>query len=83
MNRKVLTVVWLTIIALVLVFGWPTPYRFEQHNGALVRINRLTGDVDLLRGHRFGKPTAAEDVNDIMRRYGLEGDTITGSTLRR
>lgn len=80
MNRKVLTVVWLTIIALVLVFGWPTPYRFEQHNGALVRINRLTGDVESLRGHQFGRPATSAEVSDIMRRYGL--DSTTDSTPR-
>jgi len=42
---------WLLIVLLLAtaVFVWFTPYRYERwQSGGLVRINRITGDTDIL-----------------------------------
>ena len=52
-------------VVLVLIFGWPTLYRYEHlSNGVLVRINRITGDTWSLHGVRWyhaGNPATRPD----------------------
>ena len=44
----------LLLAIMLLAFGWPTLYRYEQwHRGSdtfdcIIRINRVTGDADML-----------------------------------
>ena len=41
-----------TVVLLIALFGllvWPTRYKFEQINGNLIRIDRISGQVDAFR----------------------------------
>jgi len=35
-------------VAVFIVFVWPTPYRYGHSKGYLLRINRFTGDADVV-----------------------------------
>lgn len=51
-TRAVVGLVTLAGLAVVLLFGWPTLYRYEHVGTAnrLVRIHRITGEVSVLAG---------------------------------
>ena len=37
------------IVCVLSFYLWLTPYRYEKYAGILVRINRFTGNADILR----------------------------------
>jgi len=48
-SSKLLLTLGIVLLAFVLVYGWPTRYRYEHisENNSLIRIDRLNGDVDV------------------------------------
>jgi len=73
------------IAVLALAFAylvWPTPWRYEHHAGLLVRIDRLRGNTDVLRGQGWERwqpprPTIEEALAEIRRKGATEGPSPT------
>lgn len=63
------------LIALVFAYTvWPTPYAYEHDADHLVRIHRLTHDVEVysLGGWHSAAPADSAAIRALRAKYGLE-----------
>jgi hypothetical protein len=59
---------------LFIAFVWPTPYRYDHDGGHLVRLNRATQQITVLRAGRWvsARPATSEEIRQLESRYGLD-----------
>jgi hypothetical protein len=85
-NQKVVIVLAALVLLVVLLFGWPTPYRYvvlrrslgcgESGCTVLVRINRITGKAQWNDGQHGWLP-ADEPAFDPARPFSSPGQPKT------
>lgn len=55
-NQRILIAIGTLVLLAVLLFGWPTPYRYvvlhraDSQQTAIIRINRITGETQWNEG---------------------------------
>ena len=48
MNTPFWRVFVVVVTAIVLLFGWPTPFRYDRYMEVTVRTNRITGSTSVV-----------------------------------
>lgn len=58
---------------------WPTGYKYEHHNGRLVRIDRMSGEPELLAGKGWVRLRSSDMDTYLYDRIDSTVDSTRGS----